>query len=251
VTRPQARRVSARALAIAALLIGILAAAAFAVGQRGRENGAAELPDRTGEAPVLMLLTSLPLVFAENFGLEASGSPALDALERRYRVEPISTTRSAELRRSGLLLMAHPLAQTAEALVELDAWVRDGGRVLLLADPLLEWESERPLGDNLRPSPSFADTGLLAHWGLRLDLPNQRGPQERALAGGKVLTLSPGSLAGKCQVSPDGFVAVCNLGRGKATIVADADFLNVTAIGEAAEGNLRALLWELARLEQR
>ena len=34
--------------------------------------------------------------------------------------------------------MAQPLAQTAENLVTLDTWVRRGGRVLLLADPLLE-----------------------------------------------------------------------------------------------------------------
>ena len=47
--------------------------------------------------------------------------------------------------------MAHPLAQPAEDLVALDDWVRGGGRVLLLADPMLEWPSKRPLGDPLRP----------------------------------------------------------------------------------------------------
>ena len=61
--------------------------------------------------------------------------------------------------------MAHPLAQTAENLVALDQWVRGGGRVLLLADPMLEWPSERPLGDPLRPPPMFMDTGLLAPLG--------------------------------------------------------------------------------------
>ena len=45
------------------------------------------------------------------------------------------------------MLLAHPMAQTADALVDLDRWVRGGGRVLLLADPRLEWPSERPLGD--------------------------------------------------------------------------------------------------------
>ena len=62
--------------------------------------------------------------------------------------------------------MAQPLAQPAEDLVALDDWVRGGGRVLLLADPMLEWPSKRPLGDPLRPPPMFMDTGLLAHWGL-------------------------------------------------------------------------------------
>ena len=78
--------------------------------------------------------------------------------------------------------MAHPLAQTAENLVALDAWVRGGGRVLLLADPMLEWPSKRPLGDPLRPPPMFMDTGLLAHWGLRLDAPDERGPSDASSA---------------------------------------------------------------------
>ena len=68
-------------------------------------------------------------------------------------------------------------------LVELDQWVRGGGRLLLLADPMLEWPSERPLGDRLRPPPAFADTGLLAHWGLRLERPDSAEPVERTIAG--------------------------------------------------------------------
>jgi hypothetical protein len=141
--------------------------------------------------------------------------------------------------------MAQPRAQPAEDLVALDDWVRKGGRVLILADPLLEWPSERPLGDPLRPPPMFADTGLLAHWGLRLDAPDERGPQRRELAGRQIVAVSPGSLFGRCEVSRDRLVAHCRIGRGRATIVADADFLN----GEqGSEGN-RALIAELARLE--
>ena len=96
----------------------------------------------------------------------------------------------------GLLLMAHPRAQPAEALVDLDHWVRGGGRLLLLADPMLEWPSERPLGDPLRPPPAFADTGLLKHWGLRLDAPDERGPGSAHARRTDDLTVSPGSLVG-------------------------------------------------------
>jgi hypothetical protein len=45
-------------------------------------------------------------------------------------------------------------------------------------------------------------------------------------------------------------VADCNVGRGRATIIADADFLNAEAFGKPAEHNLDALLGELARLER-
>src|SRR5438445_12564299 len=105
------------------------------------------------QRPVLLLLTSLPLIFSEQFSLQGGGSPALKALESRYRVVPISVTDRAELGKGKLLLLAQPTVEPAEDLVELDQWARGGGRVLLLADPMLEWPSSRPLGDPLRPPP--------------------------------------------------------------------------------------------------
>ena len=231
-------------LLIAVLVIGV---AAVAVTMRGRSPPPVPEP-ALEQKPPLLLLTSLPLVFGEQFSLEASGSPALTALETRYRVVPISVTSKSDLAKGRLLLMAHPLAQPAAELVALDAWVRGGGRLLLLADPLLEWPSERPLGDALRPPPMFADTGLLAHWGLRLDAPDKRGPRMGRLGGLEILTASPGSLHGKCDISADRLVARCRIGKGLATIVADADFLGVQALDGPTEDNLPALLEELARL---
>jgi hypothetical protein len=195
-----------------------------------------------------MLLTSLPLMFGEDFSLKASGSPTLTILETRYRVLPISTAAPTELAKAKLLLMAHASAQTPENLVALDQWVRSGGRVLLLADPMLEWPSTRPLGDPLRPSPMFPDTGLLQHWGLRLDAPNQPGPTVRKVDGADVLTDSPGALLGKCQIEAEGLVADCRIEKGRAIIIADADFLDVARLGEGAKHNLDVLLKELAKL---
>lgn len=198
--------------------------------------------------PPLLLLTSLPLVFNEDFALSGGGSPALKKLETRYRVVPISVADDAELAKGELLLMAHPPVQTAENLVVLDEWVRRGGRVMLLADPLLEWPSKHPLGDPLRPPPMFMDTGLLAHWGLRLDSPDRRGPAERNLGGYRIATNSPGKLSGACAISKDRLVARCRIGAGRATIVADADFLDVEQFKEGAEHNFDGLLAELARV---
>jgi len=237
-------RARVRALFIAIVLV-IGAAIAIAVARRERAA-----PRPAAQRPTLLLLTSLPLVFGESFSVNG-GSRALSALQTRYRVVPISVTDSADLARGRLLLMAHPLAQPAEDLVTLDAWVRRGGRVLLLADPALDWPSSRPLGDPLRPPPMFMDTGLLAHWGLRLDAPDERGPQTRRLGGRQVMTVSPGHLSGKCAVSADGLVAACRVGQGRASIIADADFLNVEALDGPAQHNLDALLAELAEIERR
>lgn len=242
------RRISARVLL--GISVGFLLIGAGALAIVSRKLGPDISPRPQAERPPLMLLTTLPLLFPEEFSLEGGGSEALTALETRYRVVPIGTTDAATLRQAKLLLMAHPLAQPSEALVDLDRWVRNGGRLLLLADPRLEWPSSRPLGDKLRPPPSFADTGLLAHWGLRLAPPVHPGLAERALDGRQVLASSSGILSGSCKIVAGGFVARCRVGRGRATVVADADFLNVELLGGPASDNLDALLSELARLER-
>ncbi|MGH6730064.1 MAG: hypothetical protein ACREBK_07910 [Sphingomicrobium sp.] len=225
----------------AALLAALGGVAALALADRSDPPIAARVP---AERPVLALLTSLPLVFETSFGLDGGGSAALTRLELRYKVLPIGVANAASLSDQRLLLMAHPRAQPAEALVDLDRWVRGGGRLLLLADPKLDWESDRPLGDRLRPPPAFADTGLLAHWGLRL-----RGPEADDPSGKGKLEAhasSQGKPEGqRCEIWGKGFVARCRLGSGAATIIADADFLN----GEPQDLDL--LMDELARLESR
>jgi hypothetical protein len=160
----------------------------------------------------LALITSLPLLFGEQFGLDTPRPLAMARIERAYAITPLALADAASLRGITHLLMAHPRAQPAEVLVDLDAWVRDGGQLVLLADPRLKWEGSRPLGDPLRPPPDFADTGLLAHWGLRLGV-DEAGE-------GTLRATSP-----DCTIAQAGLVAECRLGRGTARIIADADFM--------------------------
>ena len=197
---------------------------------RPYQSGGLPGPRPAAERPILVLLTSLPLVFGERFSLDRGGSPALTRLEQRYRVVPIAVADEASLTGKRLLFMAQPRAQPSEALVELDQWVRGGGHILLLADPRLDWPSERALGDVLRPPPMFADTGLLAHWGLKLS--------------------APGSLAsnGPCTLADRRTMARCQIGRGRVTVIADADFVNVD---DPDDAGLDRLTVELGRLETR
>jgi hypothetical protein len=233
-------------IAILTIIVGIAIVAAVS-----RRDNQPLAPRPEGDRPTLLLLTSLPLVLPEDFTLNGAGSPALTALRSRYKVVPISLADPKELARGGLLLMAQPQAQPAEDLVALDAWIRRGGRLLLLADPLLEWPSRRPLGDPLRPPVVYMDTGLLAHWGLRLDVSDDRGRADRRLGGYRVVTDSPGTIYGKCEISRDRFRAGCRLADGRAVIVTDADFLDAERLGGQADHNLDALLAELADLESR
>ena len=203
------------ARALAALLL-LLAAPA-----------ACRQPPPARAKPTLHLLTSLPLLFAEDFTLD-SDKPAVTArLERRYRLAPVDLP--SQLPEGATLLAVQPRALPPGELVALDQWVRGGGRLVLLADPFLEWPSARPLGDRLRPPILFADTGLLGHWGLRLDAPDKRGPVKAAAPIDATL-VSPGELVrtgGNCTIRSNGRYAECRLGRGRAIVVADADWLNV------------------------
>lgn len=233
------------ALGLVAALALVAAAAVLAVrsGPPGADLGARSR---------LLMLTSLPLVFGEEFSIADHGSPALGALEEKYEVIPIDSVDAEILAASRLLLMAQPRALPPGRLVALDRWVRDGGRLVLLADPMLEWPSSRPLGDPGRPPPMFADTGLLAHWGLRLDTPERRGQAEGRVAGHAIATTSPGTLHGTdCAISPDRLVADCLIGKGRAVIVADADFLNVEAHGSANLAALSALIGEVDSADSR
>ncbi len=200
----------------------------------------------TADKPTLLLLTSLPITFGEGFSIADAGSPLLTAIEKKYTVVPIDVSDPASLARGGVMLAAQPRAQTAQNLVALDHWVRAGGRMVLLADPLLERHSDLPLGDPARAMPMFADTGLLDHWGLRLDAPDKRGP----VSHDGVSYNSPGHLVatgGDCIVAWNEISADCRLGKGRAIVVADADFLDGAMPGEPSAAGVAYLTGELAR----
>ena len=230
--------------------LGVAVAATLMCLPACREAPPAKAPER--ERSVLHLLTPLPLLWSETFGLDQPDSPAVKALERDFRLTPIDLP--SQLPDGALLLAAQPRALPAEELVALDAWVRRGGRLALLADPLLEWPSGLALGDPRRAPRAFPDTGLLLHWGLRLDAPEQRGPVQRELAGRRILAASPGSMAGarSCRVEKGGFVARCRIGSGRVVIIADADFLNLGPGGldGPTQDNLAALRAELGELRR-
>lgn len=223
--------------------LGLLLAVAALCSCRGESQ-----PPAAGELPELALLSSLPIAFGESFGLDQQRSPLLQDLESQFTVVPVDGPE--QLKPGGLLLAAQPQALTAERLVALDKWVREGGRLVLLADPALRFESNRPLGDRFRPPLRYPDTGLLQHWGVLLDDAVGERDEEATTDLGRGIRLEGGRLGsltragGACTLSPTRAVARCRVGKGYATIVADADF----ALSPEAEERAVtvALLRELA-----
>jgi hypothetical protein len=181
----------------------------------------------------LMLMSALPLEWGEKGPFDpASRAAAIHAsLAKEFVLRPLDVLDDKSLASGRLLLLAQPRGLAPAELVALDAWVRRGGKALILTDPALHWPSELPLGDIRRP-PAIGLLGpLLTHWGLGLEQPRERravvrssGPHERRLA-----MFAPGRFVktgGNCKVEPPGHLARCRLGKGEATLVADADLMH-------------------------
>jgi hypothetical protein len=135
------------------------------------------------------------------------------------------------------LLLAHPLALPPETLVEVDRFVRAGGRAVILADGLSSWPPPYRFGDPRNPPVTSLLTPLLDHWAVRLDAPVPNGMNSDTVTvvhQGHRLTLhSTGhfsKLPDSCRRSglrPDGqpVIVTCRIGQGTAVLLADADLL--------------------------
>ncbi len=193
----------------------------------------APLPATPSPRPKLAVVSALPLFWKEGeagFGAR-SDAPIITLLRARFDVQPADSPLGTVMRDANALLLAQPRAFSPAEFVALDNWVRDGGHLLLLADPLLRWPSSLPLGDRRRP-PSISVMGpLLDHWGLQLLPPASAAEERRILKDGRVLTtmgssgfaMRPGT---SCHVEERGLVARCQIGRGGAVLVADADLID-------------------------
>lgn len=221
--------------------------------------------------PEMLLLTGLPLIWGEGDGpsdvLKGSIEPSgvFTSLSRSYVIEPIDAPASDTLAGSKLLLIAQARPPGPAGLVAIDAWVRSGGRALILTDPSLRWPSELALGDPRRPPGDDGLGPLLAHWGLSLASP-PTGPvlATRFIGDARIMFAAPGRFSrtnGRCRLSEEGLIADCRIGKGRALLIADADMLHdLLWVGPGEIGKRRAgrladnaafLAMRLAELEGR
>lgn len=205
----------------------VVALAALALaGCDAADGGAVTDEAASEEKPALAVLTSLPIFFGEQFSLEPVASPLRSALEERYALTLLSSSSEADLADHALVFMPHPPVQTAEALVDLDEWVRAGGRLLLVADQDVKWPSDLPLGDLGRHPPFFMDTGLLAHWGVRLEPPVAAASEVPNRGHGRfAYTDEQCSDAEGLANEVHDQLAYCRIGEGHVLILPDVDAL--------------------------
>jgi hypothetical protein len=210
----------------------------------------------------LGLFTTLPIYWSEAgeiselIGPEASPPWARTVIERDYQLVPLDVLAGEGTILNSLdrLLLAQPRTLSPAENVTLDAWLRQGGRLLLFADPLLTGESRFALGDNRRPQDVALLSPILAHWGLQLRFDEDQPAGERLAEVGDVVL--PIDAAGRFSYRPaeepdtscvprsGGLIAECTIGRGRALIVADAALFDGKTATPERE---RALGWLISR----
>jgi hypothetical protein len=190
---------------------------------RGPAQPVHPVPDR----PELAVITGLPLFWDEMGKGGPRDAPIISILRTRFTVIPLDDPLQLKTSPARRLLLAQPRALAPTQLVAIDQWVRDGGTALVLADPLLRWPSDLPLGDRRRaPSASLLQP-LLTHWGFRpIDIKTAE-IRDRTLDG-YVVTLSGVQLFqtgtdGRIVGRGDWVLHRKKMGRGEVLLLGDAD----------------------------
>lgn len=236
-----------RAFALAAVALLAAACSPASTTERGSRDDAASSLSATPIFPNLprqriVLMSSLPLVYGAGVDMagmiagKARPHPLYSALVQDHDLVVADVLDGKALSGARLTVLVQPRALTPQELVALDGFVRGGGRLLLFADPELEWPAGMGLGDPAGPLRSSLVSPLLAHWGLELTDP---GIDRVRIANSGAVLVHPGQfgeLPGKsgdasCRIADSGYTARCTVGRGRAVLIADADLLDPDVLG--------------------
>lgn len=203
--------------------------------------GWAYLPTPPVQAGRVVMLTGLPLVkWADSASSFAAREDASVVALRTMLAKPlvlVDGLAAGSLTDTDRLLLAHPYALPPAALVEVDRFVRAGGRAIILADGLSGWPPPHRFGDPRNPPITSLLTPLFDYWKIGLAAPvsgSTAAGVVRVDDAGFMLTLHsaghfdrlpPGCRGAGALADRRPTVAYCQIGRGTAVLVADADLL--------------------------
>lgn len=192
-------------------------------------------PAPAPSSPVVMM-TALPLRWSPDGGMTewiARGAPDDPALARIAAAGPtrlVDSLADSPARPGERLLLAHPPALAPRELVAIDAFVRGGGRAVILADALSDWPAPHAVGDPRNPPVTSLLTPMLDHWGVTLaGVPaDARLPLAVDEAGYRLRLFSAGRFdrwPATCRAVAAAHILHCRIGAGDVWLVGDADLL--------------------------
>jgi hypothetical protein len=257
-------------------LIAGIAAALLALTGCGETAGTP--PDAAAASPLaaglpkLGLMSSLPLYWPEGADMAALATGAVNlpwqrrVIETGYAIIPLDTlslipalspeaTEVDPLAGLERLAVIQPRGLSPADNVALDKWVRAGGRLLLILDPLLTGEYAAAIGDLRRPVDTALIPPAVARWGMaiRFDEAQESKLVERSLVGNRLPLLVAGEVfitdpsAADCEVLAGGAAARCRIGKGEVTLIADAAVFEHQQLAGDGEIVLREMLAESLR----
>lgn len=212
------------------------------------------LAPREHEAEPLGLMTSLPIYWADGADFAALLDEQAElpfvrgVLERDFSLSPIDQLVAEEegvnsLENLDRLLIVQPRGLSPQDNVALDEWVRGGGRLLYVIDPMLSGEYAAPIGDPRHPPVIGLIPPVLPRWGLTVE-PRDGEPDQPYLIAtpvGEVPAMFAGQIRrvdggmGQCRVTDGALVAQCTVGAGRVTLVADATLFELVEGNKAQE----------------
>lgn len=231
--------------ALGAVALAVLAAGGI-VAWYYNQKVCCAYPDPVGPRAELGLMTSLPIYWPEGSGLAdlARGEAEIPwqrkALETHHNLVPLDTLSPiASLGQeqpetdplAGLerLAIIQPRGLSPADNVALDEWVRAGGRLLLVLDPILTGEYDLPLGDPRRPTDAALIPPVVARWGLGVSFDETQAAKRAVRIAGQSASLqmagSVREIAGSgavCDFEAASALANCSVGDGRVTLLADA-----------------------------
>ncbi len=204
-------------------------------------NGGGARQPTTLSKSEIGLASSLPIVLPEAADIaelltdDSAEHWALAVLRGRGALMPLDSLADDEggfpLQQDAVLVMAQPWPLSPQENVALDNWVREGGQVLLFADPMLTFDSRFAIGDRRRPQDIVMLSPLLSRWGLRLVRDEDVSPDVQVVTIGaaQVSVAIPGQFevieGSTCRIEGSGLFAECHIGRGRVVAIADAALL--------------------------
>ena len=251
-------------------LAALVAAAIFWARAASNSGDSAGLPALAPkDAPALGLMTSLPIYWNEGDAFAALGSEEHElpwvrrAIEQRYRISPLDSLSAAQelsgetsdpLQSIDHLAIIQPRGLSPSDNVALDDWVRGGGKLLLVLDPMLVGEYEVMLGDPRHPTVSAVIPPVVERWGYRITFDDAQSDKARlvtwdglelpvVLAGAFVHAEPPDGVTLRKPQSlfADRALAHFPWGEGQVTILADAALFEPREGNDTAEATILAL----------